>query len=86
MRVMFQFVLEEDESEEAVQDRLARLEEAGVEVDRGFGAVQVSSRERKYVARGEADPETVERVRAAGDVQIFGDRRISPTGEGQEET
>lgn len=81
MRAMFQFVLSEGED---VEERLARLEEAGVAVDRKFGAIAVNSREHKFVARGEVDPETLDRLREAGEVEVFGDRKIAPTS-GEEE-
>lgn len=76
MRAMFQFVLGEGED---VDEWLDRLEEAGVAVDRAFGAIPVSRAARKYVARGEADAEAVERLRQAGDFEVFGDRRVEPT-------
>ena len=59
------------------EELLRRIEQAGVAVDRRFGARCVNPVERRYVARAEVDADAREKLRALG-VVVLGDSKIRP--------
>jgi hypothetical protein len=61
----------------AAEDLLRRIEQAGVAIDRRFGARCVNPSEGRYVARGEVDDVAREKLTQLG-VVVLGDSKIRP--------
>lgn len=55
------------------------LEPLGVALDLRYGPVPVNPRLGRYVVRGTASAEALERVRALDGVSVFSDTAIAPT-------
>jgi hypothetical protein len=55
------------------------LEAAGVQVDPSYGPIPIDHRRGRYVVRGTASPEALERVRELEGVSVFQDAPIGRT-------
>lgn len=61
-----------------MSDARALLAPLGVQLDPDYGPVAVSPRLGRYVVRGAASREALDRVRELDGVKVFSDSRIAP--------